>query len=56
MLIDLRLPKVVPAQNDADGDGDGDGNEGNDEPTTAVPQQAHAHRDQISRSGDSPSL
>ena len=46
---------VVPAQNDADGDTDDD----DDEPTTATPhshQQANMHRDQISRSEDTPSL
>ena len=51
ILVDFRVPKVVPAQNDADGDGD--------EPTTAMPhshQQANTHRDQISRSGENPSL
>ena len=54
---------MVPAQNDADGDGDGDGDDDDDddddEPTTGMPhshQQANTHRDQISRSGDTPSL
>ena len=59
IFIDFRVPQVVPAQNDADGDG-GDGDDGDDdEPTTGMPhshQQANTHRDQISRSGDTPSL
>ena len=49
----LGSPQVVPAQNDADDGG------GGDEPTTATPhshQQANTHRDQISRSEDTPSL
>ena len=44
------VPKVVPAQNDADGGDD-------DEPTSAMPhshRQANTHRDQISRSGETP--
>jgi len=47
----------MPAQNDAD-DHDGGGGDGN-EPTTAMPhnyQQANTHGDQISHSGDTPSL
>ena len=54
IFIDFRVPQVVPAQNDADGDDDGD----DDEPTTGMPhchQKANMHRDQISRSGDTPS-
>ena len=59
MFIDFGVPQVVLAQNDANGDGDRDGSDGNDEPTTAMPhsnKQANTHRDQISRSGDTPSL
>ena len=61
IFIDFRVPKGVPAQNDADGDGDGgdDDDDDDDEPTTGMPhshQQANTHRDQISRSGDTPSL
>ena len=54
MFIDLRIPKVVPAQNAAAAADDDD-----DELTIATPhsnQQANTRRDQISRSGDSPSL
>ena len=52
IVDDFGVPKVVPAQNDAD---HGDGNE----PTRAMLHnhwQANTHRDQISRSGDTPSL
>ena len=48
IFVGFRVSQVVPAQNDAD---DGD------EPTRAVPhshRQANTHRDQISRSGETP--
>ena len=50
-VVDVWVPQVVPAQNDAD-DGDDD-----DEPTSAMPhsqRQANTHRGQISRSGETP--
>ena len=53
IFVDFGVPQVVLAQNDAD-DGDGD-----DKPTSAMPnshRQANTHRDQISRSGETPSL
>ena len=48
---------MVPAQNDANDDGGDGGGDDDDEPTTAMPhshQQANTHRDQISRSRDTP--
>ena len=51
MFVDFWVPKVVPAQNDDDDDAAAD------EPTTAMPhshRQANTHRDQISRSGETP--
>ena len=50
MFVDFRVPQVAPPRNDADADDD-------DEPTTAMPhshRQANTHRDQISRSGETP--
>ena len=51
LFVEFRVPpKVAPAQNDADADAD-------DEPTTAISHshwQANTHRDQISRSGETP--
>ncbi len=51
IFVDFLVSQVVPGQNDAD---DGVG-----APTSAMPhshRQANTHRDQISRSGETPSL